>query len=249
MNMTEFGTQNSKVLILLHGGGLSWWNYREAARLLAAEYHVVMPILDGHADSGTAFSAIEDNAARLIGHIDTRFGGKVTAIAGLSLGGQIAVEMLTQRGEVCRYALIESALAKPMPLTHALIGPGVAMSYGLIRQKWFARMQAACLGIPDGLFEDYFRDTCKIGKDDMIAFLKANTAYGIKPALSKTGARVKIVAGAREQKKIRDTAKLLHRMIPGSCLEILPGLRHGDLSINQPQRYVHILRDFIEKQE
>lgn len=33
---------------------------------------------------------------------------------GLSLGGQVAVEMLSQRPEICRYALLESALVKPM---------------------------------------------------------------------------------------------------------------------------------------
>ena len=33
--MTEFGQQNTDVVLLLHGGGLSWWNYREIATLLA----------------------------------------------------------------------------------------------------------------------------------------------------------------------------------------------------------------------
>ena len=68
-------------------------------------------------------------------------------------------------------------------LTHALIKPAFGMSYGLIRQKWFAKMQAAYLGIPQKLFDDYYRDTCKISKEDMIAFLKSNSAYSIKPAL------------------------------------------------------------------
>ena len=51
MQYVEYGTHNSQTVILLHGGGLSWWNYREVAQLLADKYHVVLPILDGHADS------------------------------------------------------------------------------------------------------------------------------------------------------------------------------------------------------
>ena len=245
MTVVEFGKRNNDTMLLLHGGGLSWWNYREAAKLLEQDYHVILPVLDGHGGSNTPFITIEDNAARLISYIDAHFGGRILAIGGLSLGGQIAVEMLSQRKDICRYALIESTLVKPMKLTSALIGPAFGMSYGLIKQRWFAKLQAAYLGIPRELFEDYYRDTCKISKSDMIAFLKANSLYTIKPNLTKTEAKVKIVAGAKEQKNIRDSARLLQSTIPGSVLEILPGLRHGDLSINKPEQYAKILTGWI----
>lgn len=202
-------------------------------------------MLDGHADSAAPFTTIEENAARVISYIDTHFGGQVMAIGGLSLGGQIAVEMLAQRPDICRYALIESALVKPMKLTHAMIEPTFGMSYGLIKQRWFAKLQADYLGIPKVLFEDYYRDTCAIAKADMIAFLKANCAYECKTSLGETRLKVKIIAGAREQKNILDSAKLLHKAIPGSQIEILPGLRHGDLSLNKPEQYAKILTDWI----
>ena len=245
MTVMEYGQQNRDVIMLLHGGGLSWWNYRDVAEQLGSQYHVVLPVLDGHADSGVPFTTIEDNAARLISYIDAHFGGQVLLLGGLSLGGQIAVEMLSQRKDICRYALIESALVKPSKLTAAMIGPTFGMSYGLIKQKWFAKLQADYLGIPRELFDDYFRDTCRISRADMIAFLKANSLYTIKPGLSETTAKTKIVAGAKEPKSIRDSAKLLRDAIPGSRMEILPGLRHGDLSINHPARYVRMLTEWI----
>jgi pimeloyl-ACP methyl ester carboxylesterase len=248
MRVLEFGQQNVDAVMLLHGGGLSWWNYREVAQLLAEQYHVVLPVLDGHADSEESFTTIEDNAARLISYIDTHLGGQVLAIGGLSLGGQVAVEMLSQRKDICQYAVFESALVKPMKMTAAWIEPIFGMSYGLIRQKWFAKLQADYLGIPKELFDDYYRDTCKISKGDMIAFLKANSLYTIKRSISETKAKVKIVAGSKEQKNILDSAKLLHRAIPGSSLEILPGLRHGDLSINHPQDYARVLTEWIESE-
>ena len=244
MTVMEFGQQNPGVIMLLHGGGLSWWNYREVAQKLGSRYHVVLPVLDGHAGSDEPFTTIEDNAARLISYIDTHFGGQVLAIGGLSLGGQVAVEMLSQRSDICQYAMIESVLVKPMKLTSALIGPTFGMSYGLIKQCWFAKMQAAYLGIPKALFEDYYRDTCAITKADMIAFLQANCTYEIKSSLAETTAKVNIVAGSREQKSILDSAKLIHKTIPSSQLEILPGLRHGDLSINHPERYVQMLKEW-----
>ena len=245
MRYVEYGNQNPETVILLHGGGLSWWNYRDVAQLLSDRFHVVLPILDGHADSDAPFTSIEDNAARIIAHIDEHFGGKVLAVGGLSLGGQIAVEMLTQRPDICRFALLESTLVKPSKLTHALIKPTFGMSYGLIKQKWFAKMQAAYLGIPQKLFDDYYRDTCKITKEDMIAFLKSNSAYSIKPALRDAQAKVHIVFGSKEQSSIRTSGKLLNHTIPGSTMEVLPGYRHGDLSLNHPQAYAQKLLTMI----
>lgn len=116
MNVREFGEEGKPVIILLHGGGLSWWNYREEAALLQQDFHVVIPLLDGHAGSDRHFTSIEESAAALCGYIRERFGGSVLAIGGLSLGGQILTEMLTQAPDICRYALIEKRLSSPCRL-------------------------------------------------------------------------------------------------------------------------------------
>ena len=245
MRYVEYGNQNPETVILLHGGGLSWWNYRDVAQLLSDRFRVILPILDGHAGSDAPFTSIEENAARIISYIDQHLGGKVLAVGGLSLGGQIAVEMLAQRPDICRFALLESALVKPSILIHALIKPSFGMSYGLIKQKWFAKMQAAYLGIPQKLFDDYYRDTCKISKEDMIAFLESNSAYSIKPALRDAKAKVHIVLGSKEQSSIHTSGKLLNHTIPGSTMEVLPGYRHGDLSLNHPQAYAQKLLTMI----
>ncbi|NLH64249.1 MAG: alpha/beta hydrolase, partial [Erysipelotrichaceae bacterium] len=39
MKVIEYGKENPEVIILLHGGGLSWWNYRKEAELLKDTYH------------------------------------------------------------------------------------------------------------------------------------------------------------------------------------------------------------------
>ena len=175
MKIIEYGKQYNDIIMLLHGGGLSWWNYRAEAELLGDRYHVVLPILDGHAESDHDFTSIEENASRIIAFIDSEYGGSVLLIGGLSLGAQVLTEMLSQREDICRYAIVESASVIPSRITNVLIEPAFASSYGLIRRKWFAKMQFQYLRIRDELFEEYYRDTAKINKSNVIAFLKANT--------------------------------------------------------------------------
>lgn len=71
--------------MLLHGGGLSWWNYRVQAELLSDRCHVVLPILDGHAGSDNDFVSIEENASRIISFIDREYCGSVLLIGGKGL--------------------------------------------------------------------------------------------------------------------------------------------------------------------
>ena len=47
MQYKIYGKQNRDVIILLHGGGLSWWNYREVSERLQNDFQIIIPILDG----------------------------------------------------------------------------------------------------------------------------------------------------------------------------------------------------------
>ena len=69
MKYKEYGLKNKDIIILLHGGGLSWWNYIDEIGLLEDEFHIVIPILDGHSDSDTNFISIENNASEIINFI------------------------------------------------------------------------------------------------------------------------------------------------------------------------------------
>lgn len=237
MNVMEYGTQNEEIIMLLHGGGLSWWNYKAETALLSQSYHVILPILDGHAGSDDGFTSIEENAARIIAYIDGKYGGRILLLGGLSLGAQILTEILARRKDICQYAIIESASVLPSTLTTMLIGPLFSISYPFIRRQWFSRLQFRYLRMPEDLYENYYKDTCRISKNNMISFLKASTSYKMKASIKDTNARVFVYAGGKEQLSIRKSARLLQDIIPASTLEIKPGFYHGEYSLSNPAMY------------
>lgn len=238
MKVVEVGQENQDVIVLLHGGGFSQWQYQAQMDLLCENYHVVLPILDEHAGSDADFTSIEDNAKRLLDYIDETYGGSVFLIAGLSLGGQILLEMLALRKNICQYAIVESAAIIPDKLTAALVAPLFSMSFPLIKKKWFAKMQFCYLGIRADLFEHYYGDTVKLSKQNLIAFTKASSLYQVKKNLKNSLARVRIIVGEKETKKMHASARYLHDLLPDSRLEIKAGLAHGQYAINQPDLYV-----------
>ena len=242
----EFGAEHSKTILLLHGGGLSWWSFRAAAQLLQSDFHVVLPVLDGHAGSDRPFTSIEDNASKIISFIDTHFGGKVELLGGLSLGGQIVLEMLAQRADLCRHAIVESAAVFPSDVTRALLGPAVAGSYSLIKNKAFAKLQFHALHLRQDLFEEYYHDTCQIKKTDMVAFLKASAGYSLNEKVKETSAQVHVFAGEKETREILRSADAICQMIPHSKKQVLAGLYHGEFSINQPENYAQTVERILK---
>lgn len=242
MQFTEYGRENEKVMIFLHGGGLAPWNYFREAEVLKRYFHIVIPILDGHSGSSRDFTTIEENAKELIDHIDKAYNGRVYLTGGLSLGGQILTEMLSQRGNICEYAVIESALVLPMKMTAKLIKPAFSICYPLIKRKWFARLQFQSLHMDPAFFEEYFRDSAAITRENMTAFLTANAGYKMKGTLADSQAKALIIAGGKERPIIKKSARIIHEGLPGSSLKILPGYRHGELSLNHPEEYVEMIR-------
>ena len=246
MKTIEFGKENKEVMIFLHGGGLSWWNYKEVASYLEKDYHVILPVLDGHGDSNHSFKSIEENALEIIDFIDKNYNGQVLLLGGVSLGAQIVVEICSKRKEICKFAIIESALVIPMKLTNLFIKPMLDLSYPFIKKEWFSKLQFDSLKIKKEYYEDYYRDTCKISKKDMISFMKANSMYSIKEELKNTNSKVMIVVGEKELSQMKQSAYQLNQLIPNSHLEIKKKMVHGEFSMNHSKEYVEMINKIIQ---
>ena len=111
-------------------------------------------------------------------------------------------------------------------------------SYGLIKNKTFSKLQFNSLHINKELFDDYYKDTSLIKKEDMISFLKASTSFKLKDSIKNTKTKTFIFIGEKENKTIRDSADIINKAVPNSTKIILPNLYHGEFSLNNPILYV-----------
>ena len=82
----------------------------------------------------------ENNASEIINFINENYNGKVKLIGGLSLGGQVLLEILSRNPNICEYAVIESALVIPMKFTYKMIEPIFNLTYGLTKKSWFSKI-------------------------------------------------------------------------------------------------------------
>lgn len=248
MIFKEIGDKNLPTIILLHGGGLSDWSWKKVVNQIQSEFHIITPIIDGHGEDGkTEFISIEDSANKLIDYVDINYNGKIFAIGGLSIGAQIVIEVLSKRSNIAQYAIIESALVYPTIGVNAWAVPAYHLLYGLIKRRWFSKMQAKSLCVPSELFESYYTDSMKITKQSLINITLSNGNYTLKESISNTTAQVLVIVGAKEIGIMKKSADLLHSKIKDSRLFVAPGMKHGEFSMIHEEKYIEQFKALIAK--
>lgn len=246
MIFKEYGSSHLPVIILLHGGGLSDWSLRNIVEDLKESYHVITPIIDGHGDANQEnFISIEDSSKKLLDYIDNKFNGKVFALGGLSIGAQIVIETLSNRLNIAENIIIESGLIYPIKVTKILIAPMISMSYGLIKYRWFAKLQSKSLFISDELFEQYYTDSVKMTKDSLINMILSNGTYKLKKNEINTSAKVLIIVGEKEPAIMKKSAIELNNRIANSKLYIIPKMGHGEIELNYPKIYIELIMELF----
>lgn len=243
----EYGEKGAKTVMLLHGGGMSSWMWKAQAETLKENYRVIVAVIDGHGEAAeTTYESIEKCARETISYINENAGGKLFALCGLSLGAQIAVEMLSEDGGITQKAVIESALVIPQKWLGKSVSAMTKMSYSLIKNRRFAKLQAAQLTIPDDMFEEYFADSVKMSKGSLINMLKTNISYKLPEAFKKTQADILVLYGEKERRCMKESAKLVASAAHHTELKELSGFAHGEMTLNRPQEYLDIVLNFFE---
>ena len=78
MKFHEFGDKNLPPILLIHGGGSSWWNYLRQARILSKDYRVILPTLNGHGEEYQLdYVSTEDSALEILDYVKANCGGKL----------------------------------------------------------------------------------------------------------------------------------------------------------------------------
>lgn len=246
MKYKEFGEKTRPTFILLHGEGLSWWSLTNIIHHLKTDYHVVTPIIDGHGEDGsTTFISIQDSAEKLIHYIDANLRGSVFAIGGLSLGAQIVIEVLSKRTDIAKYAILESVLI--FPVKHKVWFTILAnkLFHRLIRKRWFAKLQANSYCIKKDMFEQYYKDCTNISRESQINITLNMSSYTAPNELKNTKAKVLIMFGHKEVRRMDKSVKALMKIIPKSQVCIAPEMSRGELSLVHYKEYLSVINYFM----
>ncbi|MBA9087878.1 pimeloyl-ACP methyl ester carboxylesterase [Fontibacillus solani] len=107
-----------------------------------SNYHCIAPDLPGHGLSESTSFSIHDSAIDVIDLIQSIGRDKPVIMVGFSLGAQIVMEILSLESDMIDYAIINSALCRPISYANKIIEPVIRLTHGLTRNRYFAKLQA-----------------------------------------------------------------------------------------------------------
>ncbi|MFK4730333.1 alpha/beta hydrolase [Agromyces mediolanus] len=240
MHVRESGPPDAAPVLLLHGGGVGGWMWDRVVDRLQGDHRLLVPDLPGHDRSAAEDYVSHDRTVEeLLQLLRDRAHGPV-AVAGFSLGAQLAVLLAARAPELVDRVVVLSAQAIPTPapgLTLALLGA----TAGLAKLQWFARLQAAELFVPAESFDDYLRTSRGISRRTLLAAVGENIRFTVPDGWSAYPGAALVMAGGRERGVMRASAERLAAAAGRGALEIVPDAGHG-LPLQDPELVADRLR-------
>lgn len=240
----ETGPSGAPVVLLLHGGGVGAWMWRDQVDALRDTYRVIAPDLPGHDHSAdvtltTTGQIVAQLADLLREAADTR---DVTVV-GFSFGAQLAVALAAAHPDLVARVVVVSALVEPVPFAR-LNARLVRAAAPLSGQRWFARLQARALFVPDDLFDDYLRTARSLSTDNLVALTAANSAFRAPDAWAAFPGPVLLLSGDAEPRPLVRGMRELHRRLPAAELEVVTAAGHG-LPLQHSSWFTDRLRNWL----
>ena len=243
----ETGRQNRESIVFIHGGGLSGWMWDKQLEGFE-DYHCLVPDLPEHGKSRhvTPFT-METAAEQIIELIKERAPNKKAHIVGISLGGQLVVQILDMAPEVVDHAMTSGTVVHQhygraalmiMPVMGAIFKP-------MINTDFFINKTMEKGKYPPKYFENYKKDTKEFNTYSLTKhMLNENAAFRIPEGLCNMEKPVLISMGETEIKLVHESAEDLNKCLPNSKIFKAPGLFHV-WNLESPELFNKILRAWI----
>ena len=253
----EFGDKNFPDILLIHGGGNSWWNYLRQARILSDKYHVILPTLDGHGEEyQKEYISTENSAQQILEYIKNNCDRKLFVIGGVSLGGQIVMELLSLDSDIAEKAIIDGSICIPQPKLARICTVIVKLFGKIMFSKSASKIQLGLMkkmypnmAYPEEIENYYIEDMPRIPIKTLVTIYQTYMGrYRLKDTITESKAQVLYIYGEKEMKCVKESAKLFQKMHPDCTLYEAKGYNHGYLSAYLPLEWMEVVNHILIRQ-
>lgn len=243
----ELGNKGAPLMVFLHGGGVSGWMWDKQVEYFT-HYHCLVPDLPGQGLSKKEDSfSIKTSAEIIVDLIEEKAEGKKVIIIGFSLGAQILVQILSIKPHLIDYAIINSALVRPITYAKRLIKPSILLTAPLIKNRTFSRIQAKTLYIGKNYFEQYYNESCQMKLETLILILEENMSFSIPENFTKATGQILVIAGEKEKGMMKKSVHDLVNANPNCKGLIIPDVGHG-LSLAKPELFNGMVEEWVHEE-
>jgi pimeloyl-ACP methyl ester carboxylesterase len=243
----ERGQENEETIVFLHVGGISGWMWTEQLEAFK-DYHLLIPDLPEHGKSVDVKPFTMKSAAEMVVDIiRTRAHGGRAHLVGISLGGQLILEILSTAPEVVDHVLISGTLVHSIPHTETMLKllDYAFKAYAPVKDTaFFIKANMRTYNISKSYFKEFKESTRLIKTDSLDRILHENMFFQMPPELEKADVPVLVMAGEKEYKVIKESAEDLIKVLPNAKGITAPKVGHM-WNLEYPDLFNKVLRRWI----
>ncbi len=249
MRFITMGQQENPAILFIPGLSATAEScYGEVGRLLQGDRQIILCELDGHYDGSPSFLSINRECEQIEDYVTEHFQGRQHGMVGLSLGGTIAVSILSRRKIQVKKAVLDAAFCVDMGILKGFFTRTFPLGVERIREGKYVPgfvidmlMGKGNRSIVQMLYPGITADNCRNACRDIYS-------YRISENLKNTRAAVEFWRGSREPYP-KKSAALLKEYIPSMTERIFPDMGHCQFLHEHPQEYAGLLNEYMGRNE
>lgn len=111
MRLYEYGKENEKIIVMIHGACMSWDMFRVSMDILKKDYHVILVAVPGHdLTTNEEFTSVEQISKRIENMLIQKEYDNIECLYGLSMGGGFAIRILADNRLHIKHAVIDAGI-------------------------------------------------------------------------------------------------------------------------------------------
>ena len=225
--------------------------------MLSDKYHVILPTLDGHGEEYQKdYISTENSAQQIMEYIKNNCDRKLFAIGGVSLGGQIAMELLSLDSYIAEKAIIDGSICIPQPKLARICTVIIKLFGKIMFSKSASKIQLGLMkkmypnmAYPEEIENYYIEDMPRLPIKTLVTIYQTYMGrYRLKDTITESKAQVLYIYGEKEMKCVKESAKLFQKMHPDCTLYEAKGYNHGYLSAYLPLEWMEVVNHILIRQ-
>lgn len=255
MRFNTYGNIENPHIMLIHGAGMGWWNFVNYIEELSKLYYVILPTLDGHSEeSDTKYISTEYCTKQIINYIEENSCKKLLLLYGLSLGGQVVLEILSTKDNITHFAVVDGSICFPQPFLAKYSIAAIRLFYKLMFSRTSCKIQMFLLGLSrKRSFTNiqkqlYIKYLPTVKKETLYSIYKTYMmSYTLKSTIKNTTAKIIYMYGSKEMKCVKQSALMVKNFVSTTSIIEHKGLNHGELALYYPDKFLSTIYSLIRE--
>jgi len=214
--------------------------YGKVGRYLQDQWHVVLCELDGYYEGSPAFKSIDTECEQIETYVLEKHSGRIRGMIGLSLGGTIAVSVLSRGNIQIERTVLDAAFCVDMGILKGCYGWFFPKGVSRVRDRKYVPgflidlfMGRKNRSMVEMIYPRITAETCRSACRDVYS-------YRISNKLKNTSSAVAFWRGSREAYP-KKSAALLKKYLPTMTERVFPDMGHCQFLHEHPAEYAALL--------